>query len=124
MNHWEQYWTSRYLATIRSVWWLQFIEFMGGGDQLEQVALAAGGEEEALVSRIRGQRRGSNSGEPRRVPRRSRRHGRKVKPRGGGPSTGFGGELRAEDALASLRRFPVRARVAAVYLEFATSVTY
>ena len=47
MNHWEQYWTSRYLTTIRSVWWLQFIEFMGGGDQFEQIALAAGWEEEA-----------------------------------------------------------------------------
>ena len=45
VNYWEQYWTSRYLTTIRSGWWLQFIEFMGGGDQFEQIALAAGGDE-------------------------------------------------------------------------------
>jgi hypothetical protein len=48
----------------------------------------AGEEEEALASRVRGQRRGSNTGEPRRVQRRSRRHGESVEPRGTRPRGG------------------------------------
>jgi hypothetical protein len=60
----------------------QFIGSASGGAQLARDALAAGDGEDALDSRIRGQRRGDDSGEPRRGQRRLRRHGRSAKPRG------------------------------------------
>jgi hypothetical protein len=38
---------SGFLTTLRSLWWLQFIDSGGGGDQFDRVVLAAGYEEEA-----------------------------------------------------------------------------
>ena len=88
----------------------QFIAPAGGGAQFGRAVLAAGDKEEGgavntWLTPWQAHRRRLDG------PRESRRHGRKARPRGGGPSTGVGEEANCGCAgKLSARRFPVRAR--------------
>jgi hypothetical protein len=94
---------SRCLDAWRSWGYGQFIAPAGGGAQFGRAVLAAGDKEEGgavntWLTPWQAHRRRLDG------PRESRRHGRKARPRGGGPSTGVGEEARAADALASFPR--------------------
>jgi hypothetical protein len=61
---------------------------MDGGHEFGRDTRRSEVKKKALAAWMRGQRRGSNSGEPRRLQRRSRRHGERVEPRGAWPGGG------------------------------------